>query len=279
MGYLLVGASLFAFVHPSKVYPDLIFLRLFFALGGSSCVAMVTAILPQMSPYSDATAKPAKGKLAGLAGLGTGIGALIAVVVFLPLPRVFIAHGYRMKEAVQAAFYVVGGVAFLISGLMFLGLKKDLSKGVGRLFRKNNVEGERVGEGYFKLMGKGFSAARDPRIALAYVGGLVARADSIVVSLFIPTVVSHYFVQRGLCTVDPHAPVEEIKEVARPYSMLIVGMSTSVFSCSCVDGLVTIGGSTRSAVGGMVLRSIRPEVYPSTHRTYRRPRVRWIRIS
>ena len=278
MGYLLVGASLFAFVHPSKVYPDLIFLRLFFALGGSSCVAMVTAILPQMSPYSDVTAKPANGKLAGLAGLCTGIGALIAVIVFLPLPRVFISHGFRMKEAVQAAFYVVGGVAFLISGLMFLGLKKDPSKGVGRLFKKTSGDGQR-GERYFKLMGKGFSAARDPRIALAYVGGLVARADSIVVSLFIPTVVSHYFVQRGLCTVDPHAPVEEIKEVPRPYSMLILGMSTSVFSCSCVDGLVTIGGSTRSAVGGMVLRSIRPEVYPSTHRTYRRPRVRWIRIS
>ena len=62
-------------------------------------------------------------------------------------------------------------------------------------------------------MGEGFLAARDPRITLAYMGGLVARADSIVISLFIPTVVSHYFVERGLCTVDPHAPVEEIKEV------------------------------------------------------------------
>jgi hypothetical protein len=62
-------------------------------------------------------------------------------------------------------------------------------------------------------MGEGFLAARDPRITLAYIGGLVARADSIVISLFIPTVVSHYFVETGLCTVDPHAPVEEIKEV------------------------------------------------------------------
>ena len=157
-------------------------------------------------------------------------------------------------------------------------MKKDPSKGVGRLFRKTSGDGQR-GEGYFKLMGKGFSAARDPRIALAYVGGLVARADSIVVSLFIPTVVSHYFVQRGLCTVDPHAPVEEIKEVARPFSMLIVGMSTSVFSCRCVDRHITISGPSRGAISGMVLRSIPPEVYPSTHRSYRRPRIRWIRIS
>lgn len=223
MGYLLVGASLFAFVHPSKVYPDLIFLRLFFALGGSACVAMVTAILPQMTPYSDVSAKPVNGKLAGLAGLCTGIGALIAVIVFLPLPRVFIAHGFTMKEAVQAAFYVVGSVAFVISGSMFLGLKKDSTKRVQRLFKKNSGDGQRA-EGYFKLMGKGFSAARDPRIALAYVGGLVARADSIVVSLFIPTVVSHYFVQKGLCTVDPHAPVEEIKEVFQAAANLMLGM-------------------------------------------------------
>ena len=178
---------------------------------------MVTAILPQMTPHSDTSAKPVNGKLAGLAGLCTGIGALIAVTVLLPLPRLFIAHGYTMKEAVQAAFYVVGGIAFLISGLMFLGLKKDPSRGVGKLF-KNDCCDEECRDGYFKLMGKGFSAARDPRIALAYVGGLVARADSIVVSLFIPAVVSHFFVHKGLCTVDPHAPVQEIKEVSLPVS-------------------------------------------------------------
>jgi MFS family permease len=207
---LLVGASLFAFVHPSKVYPDLIFLRLFFALGGSACVAMVTAILPQITPHSDASAKPVNGKIAGLAGFCTGVGALIAVIVFLPLPRLFMARGWGMKEAVQAAFYIVGSVALVISALMFLGLKKDSTKGFKRLLGK---DGEERGKSYFKLMGEGFLAAKDPRIALASVGGLVARADSIVVSLFIPTVVSHYFVEMGLCTVDPHAPTEEIKDV------------------------------------------------------------------
>lgn len=115
-----------------------------------------------------------------------------------------------MKNAVQAAFYVVASVALIISFVMFLGLKKDNSRGVRQLFAKNR---ENRGKGYFKLMGEGFLAAKDPRIALAYIGGLIARADSIVVSLFIPTVVSHYFVEMGLCTVDPHAPAEEIKEV------------------------------------------------------------------
>jgi len=90
---------------------------------------------------------------------------------------------------------------------MFVGLKRDPAKGFGTLFRKTE------GKGYFRLMGEGVLAARDPRITLAYIGGLVARADSIVISLFIPTVVSHYFVEHGLCEVDPHAPASEIKEV------------------------------------------------------------------
>ena len=78
------------------------------------------------------------------------------------------------------------------------------------LFRKTSRDD---GKGYFQLMKEGIFAAKDPRITLAYIGGLIARADSIVISLFIPTLVSHYFVERGLCDVDPHAPASEIKEV------------------------------------------------------------------
>jgi len=171
---------------------------------------MVTAILPQITPISLDSGRPVNGKIAGLAGFCTGVGALIAVTVFLPLPRVFIAHGWAMKEAVQSAFYVVASVAFVISVLMFLGLKKDNSSGLKTLFRKSPESREK---GYFRLMSEGFLAAKDPRIALAYTGGLVARAASVAISLFIPTLINHYFVEQGLCTVDPHAPAEEIKEV------------------------------------------------------------------
>lgn len=174
---------------------------------------MVTAILPQMTPKSSSVnGKPVNGKIAGLAGFCTGVGALIAVIIFLPLPRFFISHGWELKRAVQISFYIVGSVAFFFSIVMFFGLKKDNTKGIKNLFGKT-CDDQRTEKGYFKLMGEGFLAARDPRITLAYIGGLVARADSIVISLFIPTVVSHYFVERGLCAVDPHAPAEEIKEV------------------------------------------------------------------
>jgi len=176
---------------------------------------MVTAILPQITPSSipdnsSTTDKPVNGKIAGLAGFCTGLGALIAVVVFLPLPRVFITHGWELKVAVQTSFYIVGAVAWIFSLLMYWGLKRDSTKGFRMLFRKTSGDD---GKGYFQLMKEGMLAAKDPRITLAYIGGLIARADSIVISLFIPTLVSHYFVERGLCDVDPHAPASEIKEV------------------------------------------------------------------
>jgi MFS family permease len=213
LAYLLVGGSLIAFVHPSKVYPDLIFLRLFFALGGSASVSMVTAILPQLTPHGpSSTGKPSNGKLAGLAGLSTGVGALIAVLVFLPLPRTFLSHGWELKSAVQSSFYVVSVVAFLVSLFMYLGLKPDPTKS---LFRRKSAEVP-ASKTYLRLMAAGFLAAKDTRILLAYIGGLLARADSIVISLFIPTVVNHYFVSSDLCSIDPHAPSSDIKEVHPP---------------------------------------------------------------
>jgi len=93
---------------------------------------------------------------------------------------------------------------------MFIGLKRNPSQSIRKLFAKR---GEDQGKGYFKLMSEGFLAAKDLRIALAYIGGLIARADSVAISLFIPTVINHFFVEQGLCTVDPHTPAEEIKEV------------------------------------------------------------------
>jgi len=221
---------------------------------------MVTAILPQITPSSipDSSStidKPVNGKIAGLAGLCTGLGALIAVVVFLPLPRVFISHGWELKAAVQTSFYVVGAVAWIFSVLMYWGLKRDSTKGFRSLFRKGWGD---EAKGYFQLMGEGMLAAKDPRITLAYIGGLVARADSIVISLFIPTVVSHYFVERGLCDVDPHAPSSEIKEVFNVRCEVdFAGMPTSVFSGGGINGDVTITCPHLCAGGGMGLRPIR----------------------
>lgn len=62
--------------------------------------------------------------LAGYVGLFTGCGALVALVLFLPLPARFgRIEGVTLGDAVRYSFYVVGLVSFLVAIFVFLGLR------------------------------------------------------------------------------------------------------------------------------------------------------------
>jgi hypothetical protein len=63
-------------------------------------------------------------QLAGLVGMFTGCGALVALLVFLPLPTQFQKAGESPAGAVAAAFYVVGAVAILVAIGCFFGLRQ-----------------------------------------------------------------------------------------------------------------------------------------------------------
>lgn len=86
---------------------------------------------------TEKTGKPSA--LAGYVGLFTGCGALVALVLFLPLPARFgKIEGVTMGEAVQDSFYVVGVVSFLVAVFVFFGLR--------------NIRGEE-GKGWRLLLG------------------------------------------------------------------------------------------------------------------------------
>ncbi len=83
--------------------------------------------------------------LAGLVGLFTGCGALVALTLFLPLPSQFSkVEGATMAEAVADSFYVVGIVSLLVAVFVYVGLK--------------GLEGEK-GKGWRMLLGR---QQRDP---------------------------------------------------------------------------------------------------------------------
>jgi hypothetical protein len=90
--------------------------------------------LPRASAVNDTPDQPPKtSALAGFVGLFTGCGALVALVLFLPLPTKFgEVEGVTPAEAVSYSFYVVGVVALVVSVLVFLGfrhLKGEEGKG------------------------------------------------------------------------------------------------------------------------------------------------------
>lgn len=78
--------------------------------------------------------------LAGFVGLFTGCGALVALVLFLPLPVRFGGlDGVTPGQAVAYSFYVVAGVSLLVAVFVFVGLR--------------NLQGEE-GKGWRVLLGR-----------------------------------------------------------------------------------------------------------------------------
>ncbi|OWP00751.1 MFS transporter [Marssonina coronariae] len=172
-------------------------------------------------------------RLAGLVGVFTGCGALVSLTVFLPLPSLF-SHkeGITQGQAVADSFYVVGGISLLVSCLCFFGLRGlhgEEGKGWGLLLGRapssvyqplasdENHRATRVPFlSYWRLLldstALGFE---DAQIGLGYLGGFVARASSVGISLFIPLYVNAYFIRNGFCQGSPKDPSPELKKECR----------------------------------------------------------------
>ncbi|CAJ2506127.1 Uu.00g002570.m01.CDS01 [Anthostomella pinea] len=212
--------------------------------------------------------------LAGYVGLFTGCGALVALVLFLPLPAQFSKkEGVTPAQAITESFYVVGAVALCVAVFVFFGLRGlrgEEGKGWRMLLglRKKGAHNSSstpvdpptshdaayVGTStstsspstsnspngdngtvpasrkptttshndsttplpYRHLLLTSLRlGATDPHIALGYLGGFVARASTVAISLFIPLYINAYYISNGFCTGSPHDPSPELKKECR----------------------------------------------------------------
>ncbi|KAF3912401.1 hypothetical protein AA313_de0209552 [Arthrobotrys entomopaga] len=67
--------------------------------------------------------KPITGKLSGVVGFMTGCGALVALVLFLPLPARFQDKHMTRQQALKHTFYVVAGVSWMVALFVLVGLR------------------------------------------------------------------------------------------------------------------------------------------------------------
>lgn len=156
---------------------------------------------------SDAQLASSTSRIAGFVGMFTGCGALIALSLFLPLPAKFQYAGIGEKAALKYSFYLVAAVAFVLAIWCLFGFrnlhvhnKDGLSKGPdSRLERPKlsivNTLRQMLDNFQVAVMA-GFERSE---IAAGYVGGFVARASSVAISLFIPLLVNAMFRSSGLC--------------------------------------------------------------------------------
>ena len=213
-----------------------------FAASISSDLTITPALYRSSSrePVSNAPAKKnsaaSTSQLAGLVGMFTGCGALVALLVFLPLPTRFQKAGESPAASVAAAFYVVGAVAILVAIGCFFGLRHlpgEEAKGWKSLARNDEPKTSGAHRTrdlvlsypflFLESVRLGF---RSPNIGLAYVGGFVARASSVAISLFIPLFANHYFLHSGQCAADPTDP-SDIKH-ACPQAYKLAAMLTGI---------------------------------------------------
>lgn len=151
-------------------------------------------------------------KIAGYVGMFAGCGALLALVLFLPLPERFQKHGYSPESSLQYSYYIVAAVALSISlwclfGLQGLHGERGTSISLLKRFRGSPTSDKdseadqptHLFENFQKAVSLGFRRAD---IGLGYVSGFVARASSVGISLFVPLLVNALFRSSGLCGSD-----------------------------------------------------------------------------
>ncbi|PGH16354.1 hypothetical protein AJ80_05203 [Polytolypa hystricis UAMH7299] len=187
--------------------------------------------LSSQSPSIEKPTKVSPSRLAGFVGMLTGCGAVFALLVLLPLPAWFEKRGQSPSQAIKSSYYVVASIAFVVSLVCFVGLRGlpdeqprpiSTERGFARHQRSSGEDSTTLLGGsdsesensddllsqpeaplpdsnasYFtRSLLLGFTHAD---IGLAYIGGFVARASSVGVSLFIPLYVNYYYRNSGLC--------------------------------------------------------------------------------
>lgn len=182
--------------------------------------------------------------LAGMVGMFTGCGALVALLLFLPLPTRFQKAGHSPATAVADAFYVVGTIAIVVAIAVFFGLRNlpgEEGKGLRRLFGRNAHKPDQTQspaqayvywpQHFWESIKLGFTSRN---IGLGYLGGFVARASSVAISLYIPLFTNTYFLRTGLCAVDPDDPSDIKHGCPRAYKLAaaLTGVS-QLFALIC----------------------------------------------
>ena len=179
-------------------------------------------------------------KIAGYVGMFAGCGALLALGLFLPLPARFQRMGISPNHALQYSYYIVAGVAIAVALICLVGLRRlqgESGKTWRNLIPLRNREEDRPADRkavsislwrYFsKAVMLGF---QNSDIGLGYLGGFVARASSVGISLFIPLLINACFLSSGLCSIDGRDTPGGLPDIKRrcPQAYVLAAEMTGV---------------------------------------------------
>jgi MFS family permease len=164
-GFLITGLAYAAYPFADDVGQLLIY-RIIYAVGVAALGGMLATVLADYPVDAD------RGKLTGISFFLNAVGALIFFAVLTRLPEMYQGFGATETQAGRFAYLTIAAVC-VFSALVMLGLKPG---------RPDQVT-ERLP--LRTLLAQGLAAGREPRIALAYAASFAARADLVIVALFL----------------------------------------------------------------------------------------------
>jgi len=182
-GFFAIGVAAILYTFLDSV--NLLFaFRISAAVGSAAISGMFSTVIADYVINRD------RGKATGLMGFFNGLGAMLAVLVLLNLPSVFVKRGNEFDAALILTFYVVSGIALASSVVLMVGLKRGLASA-------NSEQ-----KSFVSLAKEGLFAAKDPRILLAYTAAFVSRGDLALVGSFLTLWLNKYGIQSGMADAD-----------------------------------------------------------------------------
>ncbi|KAI9203643.1 major facilitator superfamily domain-containing protein [Polychytrium aggregatum] len=215
LGFLFMGLALVLYTYAQNVFPALLLFRLIFSLGAAAASSMLTAVLADYADDQD------RGKIAGLVGAMSGVGALVALFGFLRIPTLF----PDPLQGLRITHFIVGGfsIVFGLFAMYALRIKRRDTKplvSVGTLDQAlpadhppvhdpsascpvvphdSTPSRAKTAADLMRTSLAGFRAAADGKVLLGYIGGFLARGDTIIITIFLPLWIYKYYIKTGLC--------------------------------------------------------------------------------
>lgn len=184
-GFLITALAYAAFPFADDTGQLLIY-RVVYAVGIAALSGMLATVLADYPVDAD------RGKLTGISFALNALGAFLFLVVLVKMPQWYRDAGLSELAAGRAAYLTVAAVC-VVSALVMVFLKPGRPEQVA----------ERVP--LMTLLRQGLAAGREPRISLAYAASFAARADLVIVALFLALWV------QGAAVIDGATPAEAVK--------------------------------------------------------------------
>jgi MFS family permease len=165
LGFLIMAFA-YAIYPFATDYGQLLIYRLIYAVGLAALGGMLLIVAADYPVDAD------RGKLAGAVVFLNSLGALVFLALLNGLPAAYRSAGLSELWAGRGA-YLTGACICLLSGLLMIGLRPGRPVESGP---KTPIT---------TLLRQGIAAGRRPRIALGYAAAFMARADLVVVALFL----------------------------------------------------------------------------------------------